>query len=46
MNGNLRGLPVTFFVIHILSGMVLFMTEGIMVRKLNDFYEYILRTAS
>lgn len=35
MNGNMRGLPATFFVIHILGGMVLFMTEGIMVSALN-----------
>ncbi|XP_051516778.1 major facilitator superfamily domain-containing protein 4B-like [Myxocyprinus asiaticus] len=30
MNENLRGLPVTFFGIHILGGLVLLMTEGIM----------------
>ncbi len=43
MNGSLRGLPVTFFGIHILGGLVLFMTEGIMVSELNEtnyFYEY------
>ncbi|XP_051948085.1 major facilitator superfamily domain-containing protein 4B-like [Xyrauchen texanus] len=30
MNENLRGLPVTFFGIHILGGLVLLMSEGIM----------------
>lgn len=30
-NDNLRGLPVSFFMIHILGGMVLFMTDGIVV---------------
>ncbi|KAG7266802.1 hypothetical protein CRUP_033312 [Coryphaenoides rupestris] len=28
-NDNLRGLPVSFFMIHILGGLVLFMTDGI-----------------
>ncbi|XP_051962272.1 major facilitator superfamily domain-containing protein 4B-like isoform X2 [Xyrauchen texanus] len=30
MNEDLRGLPVTFFGIHILGGLVLLMTEGLM----------------
>lgn len=32
-NDNLRGLPVSFFMIHILGGMVLFMTDGIVVSE-------------
>ncbi|XP_067302587.1 major facilitator superfamily domain-containing protein 4B isoform X2 [Pseudorasbora parva] len=40
MNDNLRGLPVTFFVIHILGGMVLFMTEGIMGVYAGFVYTY------
>lgn len=34
-NDNLRGLPVSFFMIHILGGMVLFMTDGIVVSEEN-----------
>lgn len=30
-NNSLRGLPPSFFGIHILGGMVLFMTDGIVV---------------
>ncbi|KAK9954426.1 hypothetical protein ABG768_016493 [Culter alburnus] len=40
MNGNMRGLPATFFVIHILGGMVLFMTEGIMGVYAGFVYTY------
>lgn len=32
-NDNLRGLPVSFFMIHIFGGMVLFMTDGIVVSE-------------
>ncbi|KAF7667452.1 hypothetical protein LDENG_00060400 [Lucifuga dentata] len=32
-NDNLRGLPLSFFMIHILGGMVLFMTDGIVVSE-------------
>ncbi len=32
-NDNLRGLPVSFFMIHILGGLVLFMTDGIVVSE-------------
>nr|XP_055044389.1 major facilitator superfamily domain-containing protein 4B [Misgurnus anguillicaudatus] len=40
MNDNLRGLPVTFFVMHILGGIVLFMTEGIMGIYAGFVYTY------
>ncbi|KAL1249834.1 hypothetical protein QQF64_020839 [Cirrhinus molitorella] len=40
MNGSLRGLPVTFFGIHILGGLVLFMTEGIMGVYAGFVYTY------
>lgn len=30
-NDNLSGMPVSFFMIHILGGGVLFMTDGIVV---------------
>ncbi|XP_077070118.1 major facilitator superfamily domain-containing protein 4B isoform X2 [Siphateles boraxobius] len=40
MNGNLRGLPATFFLIHILGGMALFMTEGIMGVYAGFVYTY------
>lgn len=49
MDGALRGLPVTFFLIHIFGGMVLFMTEGIMVSDLNvatNEFVQILRASS
>lgn len=32
-NDNLRELPLSFFMIHILGGMVLFMTDGIVVSE-------------
>lgn len=32
-NDNLHGLPVSFFMIHVLGGMVLFMTDGIVVSE-------------
>lgn len=32
-NDSMRGMPVSFFMIHILGGMVLFMTDGIVVSK-------------
>jgi len=35
-NDNLRGLPVSFFMIHILGGLVLFMTDGIVVSSRRD----------
>lgn len=38
-NDNLRGLPVSFFMIHILGGMVLFMTDGIVVSEGLHFSE-------
>ncbi|XP_016320440.1 major facilitator superfamily domain-containing protein 4B-like [Sinocyclocheilus anshuiensis] len=40
MNGSLHGLPVTFFGIHILGGLVLFMTEGIMGVYAGFVYTY------
>ncbi|TRY84741.1 hypothetical protein DNTS_027431 [Danionella cerebrum] len=40
MNGSLRGLPVTFYLIHILGGTVLFMTEGIMGVYAGFVYTY------
>ncbi|XP_056304848.1 major facilitator superfamily domain-containing protein 4B [Danio aesculapii] len=40
MDGALRGLPVTFFLIHIFGGMVLFMTEGIMGVYAGFVYTY------
>ncbi|XP_056278715.1 major facilitator superfamily domain-containing protein 4B [Pseudoliparis swirei] len=39
-NGNLRGLPVSFFMIHILGGMVLFMTDGIVGAYAGFVYTY------
>ncbi|XP_059397075.1 major facilitator superfamily domain-containing protein 4B-like isoform X2 [Carassius carassius] len=40
VNGSLSGLPVTFFGIHILGSMVLFMTEGIMGVYAGFVYTY------
>ncbi|KAM6925340.1 major facilitator superfamily domain-containing protein 4B [Xenentodon cancila] len=37
---NLRGLPVSFFMIHILGGMVLFMTDGIVGAYAGFVYTY------
>ncbi|XP_074538151.1 major facilitator superfamily domain-containing protein 4B isoform X2 [Halichoeres trimaculatus] len=39
-NDNLRGLPVSFFMIHILGGMVLFMTDGIVGAYAGFVYYY------
>ncbi|XP_008317419.1 major facilitator superfamily domain-containing protein 4B [Cynoglossus semilaevis] len=39
-NDNLRGLPVSFFMIHILGGMVLFMTDGIVGVYAGFVYTY------
>ncbi|XP_028309212.1 major facilitator superfamily domain-containing protein 4B [Gouania willdenowi] len=39
-NDNLRGLPVSFFMIHILGGMVLFMTDGIVGAFAGFVYTY------
>ncbi|XP_068454379.1 major facilitator superfamily domain-containing protein 4B [Clinocottus analis] len=39
-NDNLRGLPVSFFMIHILGGMVLFMTDGIVGAYAGFVYTY------
>uniref|UniRef100_H3D4T0 Major facilitator superfamily domain-containing protein 4A n=1 Tax=Tetraodon nigroviridis TaxID=99883 RepID=H3D4T0_TETNG len=39
-NDNLRGLPVSFFMIHILGGMVLFMTDGIVGAYAGFIYTY------
>ncbi|XP_061840692.1 major facilitator superfamily domain-containing protein 4B isoform X1 [Nerophis lumbriciformis] len=39
-NDNLRGLPVSFFMIHILGGMVLFMTDGIVGAYAGFVYAY------
>ncbi|RVE70896.1 hypothetical protein OJAV_G00068570 [Oryzias javanicus] len=37
---NMRGLPVSFFMIHILGGMVLFMTDGIVGAYAGFVYTY------
>uniref|UniRef100_A0A3P9KXK3 Major facilitator superfamily domain-containing protein 4A n=1 Tax=Oryzias latipes TaxID=8090 RepID=A0A3P9KXK3_ORYLA len=39
-NDNMRGLPVSFFMIHILGGMVLFMTDGIVGAYAGFVYAY------
>ncbi|XP_034552257.1 major facilitator superfamily domain-containing protein 4B [Notolabrus celidotus] len=39
-NDNLRGLPVSFFMIHILGGLVLFMTDGIVGAYAGFVYYY------
>uniref|UniRef100_A0A3Q0RP57 Major facilitator superfamily domain-containing protein 4A n=1 Tax=Amphilophus citrinellus TaxID=61819 RepID=A0A3Q0RP57_AMPCI len=39
-NDNLRELPVSFFMIHILGGMVLFMTDGIVGAYAGFVYTY------
>ncbi|XP_037333881.2 major facilitator superfamily domain-containing protein 4B [Pungitius pungitius] len=39
-NGNLRGLPVSFFMVHILGGLVLFMTDGIVGTYAGFVYTY------
>ncbi|XP_003963554.1 major facilitator superfamily domain-containing protein 4B [Takifugu rubripes] len=39
-NDNLRGLPVSFFMIHILGGLVLFMTDGIVGTYAGFVYTY------
>uniref|UniRef100_A0A3B3WBN2 Major facilitator superfamily domain-containing protein 4A n=1 Tax=Poecilia mexicana TaxID=48701 RepID=A0A3B3WBN2_9TELE len=39
-NDNLRGLPVSFFMIHVLGGMVLFMTDGIVGAYAGFVYTY------
>ncbi|XP_077588687.1 major facilitator superfamily domain-containing protein 4B [Stigmatopora nigra] len=39
-NDNLHGLPVSFFMIHILGGMVLFMTDGIVGAYAGFVYTY------
>ncbi|CAL8367362.1 unnamed protein product [Lota lota] len=39
-NDNLRGLPVSFFMIHILGGLVLFMTDGIVGAYAGFVYTY------
>ncbi|XP_060913777.1 major facilitator superfamily domain-containing protein 4B [Labrus mixtus] len=39
-NDNLRGLPVSFFMIHILGGLVLFMTDGIVGTYAGFVYYY------
>ncbi|TNN57066.1 Major facilitator superfamily domain-containing protein 4B [Liparis tanakae] len=39
-NGNLSGLPVSFFMIHILGGIVLFMTDGIVGAYAGFVYTY------
>ncbi|XP_030623569.1 major facilitator superfamily domain-containing protein 4B [Chanos chanos] len=39
-NDNLRGLPPSFFLIHILGGMVLFMTDGIVGAYAGFVYTY------
>ncbi|XP_056154899.1 major facilitator superfamily domain-containing protein 4B [Lampris incognitus] len=39
-NDNLRGLPVSFFMIHILGGTVLFMTDGIVGAYAGFVYTY------
>ncbi|XP_019720808.1 major facilitator superfamily domain-containing protein 4B [Hippocampus comes] len=39
-NDNLRGLPLSFFMIHILGGMVLFMTDGIVGAYAGFVYTY------
>lgn len=43
-NDNLRGLPVSFFMIHILGGMVLFMTDGIVVSEGSAFPQNLPRS--
>ncbi|XP_060750257.1 major facilitator superfamily domain-containing protein 4B [Tachysurus vachellii] len=40
VNGNLRELPVSFFGIHILGGLVLFMTDGIVGAYAGFAYTY------
>uniref|UniRef100_A0A8C6VXS7 Major facilitator superfamily domain-containing protein 4A n=1 Tax=Nothobranchius furzeri TaxID=105023 RepID=A0A8C6VXS7_NOTFU len=39
-NDNLRGLPASFFMIHVLGGMVLFMTDGIVGAYAGFVYTY------
>ncbi|CAL8275706.1 unnamed protein product [Boreogadus saida] len=39
-NDNLRGLPVSFFMIHIMGGLVLFMTDGIVGAYAGFVYTY------
>ncbi|KAK5863922.1 hypothetical protein PBY51_000908 [Eleginops maclovinus] len=39
-NDNLSGLPLSFFVIHVLGGMVLFMTDGIVGAYAGFVYTY------
>nr|XP_040050396.1 LOW QUALITY PROTEIN: major facilitator superfamily domain-containing protein 4B-like [Gasterosteus aculeatus aculeatus] len=39
-NDNLRGVPVSFFMIHILGGLVLFMTDGIVGTYAGFVYTY------
>ncbi|XP_076022608.1 major facilitator superfamily domain-containing protein 4B [Genypterus blacodes] len=39
-NDNLRGLPVSFFMIHVLGGLVLFMTDGIVGAYAGFVYTY------
>ncbi|XP_055366008.1 major facilitator superfamily domain-containing protein 4B [Betta splendens] len=39
-SNNLRGLPVSFFAIHVLGGMVLFMTDGIVGAYAGFVYTY------
>ncbi|XP_034027506.1 major facilitator superfamily domain-containing protein 4B [Thalassophryne amazonica] len=43
-NGNLRELPVSFFMIHILGGMVLFMTDGIVGAYAGFVYTYAVQS--
>ncbi|XP_029362001.1 major facilitator superfamily domain-containing protein 4B [Echeneis naucrates] len=43
-NDNLRGLPVSFFMIHILGGLVLFMTDGIVGAYAGFVYTYAVST--
>ncbi|XP_047462637.1 major facilitator superfamily domain-containing protein 4B [Mugil cephalus] len=44
-NDNLRGLPVSFFMIHILGGMVLFMTDGIVGAYAGFVYTYAVTSS-
>ncbi|KAM9342424.1 major facilitator superfamily domain-containing protein 4B [Pholidichthys leucotaenia] len=45
-NDSLRGMPISFFMIHILGGMVLFMTDGIVGAYAGFVYTYAVKSSA
>ncbi|KAJ3585912.1 hypothetical protein NHX12_012319 [Muraenolepis orangiensis] len=43
-NDNLRGLPLSFFMVHVLGGLVLFMTDGIVGAYAGFVYTYAVQS--